>query len=566
MAMRFQDATADAMPSDTVISVFGIAGLTIDSDLATGKILCGDQTISGLNYIAVKAFVECSSSDCTDDASVQSLFDSKFQSLDNYAKGSMTQDIVNAAGESPVVTQLQQIVVDGDSMSLIQTFKDPRTDEDPLLHATSLTVQGELSLNGFDSSSFDAAEKALAISFFQAALKTTLESEGFFYRTTVTSMDDGKIEYEIFIPADTSSDAVAEASSIETSLAAAATRADIVSNALSESSGSSIEPAFNSGYQIDANTETAATEIPVAKIIIEGLLSYIAFIELEQNYDAPLEMAMYDALVGRGIIDEGSKIKVTGRDGDAKSITFEIHLYADAASNLQRKADSIIFNDDFFDCPMGGDCVQGEVATAFLPSLPFPPFFMVMSILHESTTGVPSRGWWPNWEFGDNTCKNGGKVPSYMNRNYGQYFSNSKRECCEQWFPYDVKGCVGPSTGGSTTELFVPNWVDFNCAKKLEKDMDDWELNDTFGSLEECCKKRFSYAYATCCSSPGLDGCSSLSTETLYFPRDGKCVEGSEGEMEPYEISFAEESVRKCCSSNFWWVTLRKCCEDSGGC
>jgi len=548
MAIRIQDATASAMPSDTTILVKGFAGLTIENDVASGTIQCGGQTVA-LEFILVHAFVECSSSGCTDDASVQSLFDSTFQSLLNYAKGSMTQDIVNAAGESPVVPQLEQIVVDGDTMALVENFKDPRTDEDPLVYATSLTVEGELSVTGF-----------------QAALKTALESEGFYYlTTTVTSMVDEKIMYEIFITADSSSDAVAEASSIEASLAATVTRDAIVSNAFSEASGSSIESAFNSGYQIDANTETATTEIPVARITIEGTLSYLSPFPSSLVSDDPfMERAMYEVLVERGIIDEGSKIKVTGRDSDTSSLTLEIYLYADAASNLQAKADSVIFEEDFFGCnPLSAqNCVLTDVKSIFERK---GVTLFLFSIYHESTTGLPSRGWWPNWEFGDNTCKNGGKIPSYMNRNYGQYFSNSKRECCKLWFPYDVKGCVGPTIGGSTKEFFVPNWMDFNCAKKLEKEMDDWELNDTFESLEECCEKRFSYAYATCCSAPGLGGCS-VSTETLYFPRDGKCVEGSEGEMEPYELSFAEKSVRKCCNSNFWWVTLRKCCEDSGGC
>ena len=141
MAIRIQDATASAMPSDTTILVKGFAGLTIENDVASGTIQCGGQTVA-LEFILVHAFVECSSSGCTDDASVLSLFDSTFQSLLNYAKGSMTQDIVNAAGESSVVPQLEQIVVDGDTMALVENFKDPRTDEDPLVYATHLPLKG----------------------------------------------------------------------------------------------------------------------------------------------------------------------------------------------------------------------------------------------------------------------------------------------------------------------------------------------------------------------------------------------------------------------------------------
>jgi hypothetical protein len=142
-----------------------------------------------------------------------------------------------------------------------------------------------------------------------------------------------------------------------------------------------------------------------------------------------------------------------------------------------------------------------------------------------------------------------------MAQNQGQYFSDSKQECCEKWFPYALKDCVGPTSGGSTKEYIVPNWIDFHCEVKKEKDMEAYELADTFESAEDCCKKRFSFSYKKCCQKAGC----TVSTETLYYPKDGKCVDGVEGEMESWEIAFAEDSVSKCCESNFWWNT--KACE-----
>ncbi|KAK1741031.1 hypothetical protein QTG54_008283 [Skeletonema marinoi] len=147
-----------------------------------------------------------------------------------------------------------------------------------------------------------------AISYVQAALETTL---GLSYPVKVTDIVDGKIIYEILITADSSSDAVAAASSIETSLATDATRADIASNAVSEASGSPLASTFNAGFVIDANTETASTEIPVAKLTVEGqfLTSQAHFGSGDESY---LEEAIYEVLLGKGVISGGDKVEVTG--------------------------------------------------------------------------------------------------------------------------------------------------------------------------------------------------------------------------------------------------------------
>ena len=218
------------------------------------------------------------------------------------------------------------------------TYKDPRNEEENLIEASSLTVEGELSVTGFGSSSLDAAELTEAISYVQAALETTL---GLSYPVKVTDIVDGKIIYEILITADSSSDAVAAASSIETSLATDATRADIASNAVSEASGSPLASTFNAGFVIDANTETASTEIPVAKLTVEGqfLTSQAHFGSGDESY---LEEAIYEVLLGKGVISGGDKVEVTGYDGGV--ITYEVisYSYVDAASNVKAQTDSII--------------------------------------------------------------------------------------------------------------------------------------------------------------------------------------------------------------------------------
>ncbi|KAK1744566.1 hypothetical protein QTG54_005099 [Skeletonema marinoi] len=573
IAKRMQEAMAPAMPSGTTILVVGLGAVTIENDVAFGTTQCGGslagQSYQGswslgvdytdppgtTTYATFRVFRECTSSGCTDAQSVQTLYDTTYQSMLAYAQGSMTQDIFNAAGTSPAVKQLQFVVVDSTSMTSDGTYKDPRNEEENLIEASSLTVEGELSVTGFDSSSLDAAELTEAISYFQAALETTL---GLSYPVKVTDIVDGKIIYEILITADSSSDAVAAASSIETSLATDATRADIASYAVSEASSSPLASTFNAGFVIDANTETASTEIPVAKLTVEGQLAtnQANFGSGDESY---LEEAIYEVLLGKGVISGGDKVEVTGYVVGGV-ITYEVISYVDAASNVKAQTDSIISQ-------LTQTSTTDQIAAAANSSPGCCTLtFNVLESIHLSTTGVPTRGWWPDWNWGESTCKTGGTVPAFMNLQYGQYFSNSKRECCEQWFPYDLKGCVGPTTGGSTKEFFLPNWTNLNddCYKKLERDMDAWELADSYGSLEECCEKRFPYNFAGCCSAPGLGGCS-LSTKTLYYPKDGKCVGGSEGEMEGYQKTFAEDSVRECCNANFWW-NKKQCCQDSGGC
>ena len=574
IAKRMQDAMASAMPGGTTILVVGLGGITIENDVALGTTQCGG-TISGgyqgdystasdysdppgtTTSVTFRVSTDCPSSGCTDAQSVQSLYDTTLQSMLAYAQGSMTQDIVSSADRNPAVPQLQYIVVNSATMTSDGTYTNPLNDEDSLIEATSFTVEAELSVTGFDTSSFDAAEKAEAISFFQAALETTLASEGLSYPVKVTDIVDGKIMYETFITADSASEASAAASSIETELAEDARRATIASNAVSEASGSSIASTFSSGFTIDASTQTAITEIPVAKLIVEGqfLTSQTSFGSSDESY---LEKAIYEVLLDQGVLSEGGRVEVTGYDGGL--ITYEVISYVDATSNVKSKADSIASQ-------IVQSSTTDQIASAAnsSPDCCTPVAFAVFESTYLSTSGVPSRGWWPDWDFGEMTCSSSGKAPAYMNRSYGTYFSASKRECCEQWFPYNLKGCVGPSIEGSTKELFVPNWAEYHCESKQEGEMDDWELADSFGSLEECCKERFSSSFSDCCSSSGSNECS-LSSEILYFPREGKCIQGVESAMEPYEIAFSESSIRECCASNFWWMTLRVCCSNSGGC
>eukprot|EP00986_Skeletonema_menzelii_P003768 scaffold1206_cov105-Skeletonema_menzelii.AAC.3 len=290
-----------------------------------------------------------------------------------------------------------------------------------------------------------------------------------------------------------------------------------------------------------------------ALIEVEGEFATndVNFGSADESY---LEEAIYEVLLDEGVISEGAKVEVTGYVGGV--ITYNVISFTDAASDVQAHADSIASqitqSSTYTQIANVAQSLPGSTITSF----------SISAGVYLSTTGMPhSIGWWPQWNWGESTCENGGDIPSYMTRNQQQYFSSSKRECCQQWFPYALKTCVGPTTGGSTVEYIVPNWIDRYCESKKEEDMEEYELADTFETIEECCKKRFSTSYSECCRGECV-----ISTTKLYYPEYGKCVEGVEGEMLQHQLIFAEDSVQNCCSSNFWWLSQKECCEISGGC
>ena len=289
IAKRVQEAMAAGMPSGTTILVVGIGGITLENDVALGTTQCGGS-LSGQGYqgdwsldtnynpstdtttITFRVSTDCGSG-CADTQSVQTLYDATLHDLDTYAQGSMTQNIISAAGESPAIVQHQNadFAVDSSSFAYDGTYKDPRAEmEETVVEANLLSVEGELSISNFDTSSFGSTETDLAISFFQEAIETALASQGITTPVIVTGIEDGKITYEIPITADSSSDAAAEASSIESSLSSSATRTSIASEAVTLASGSFIQTAFSSGLTVDSNTETSTTDIPVAKVVVEG--------------------------------------------------------------------------------------------------------------------------------------------------------------------------------------------------------------------------------------------------------------------------------------------------------
>ncbi len=584
IAKRIEDAMGPNMPSGTTVVVVGIGAATILGDAVSGTTSCGGS-LAGQSYqgswslnsdysilpgitttVTFLVSTECSSSGCTDAQSIQTLYDTTRQSLRAYADGSMTQDIINAAGDSPAVPQLQHAVLSvvGSSM-VVGPYTDPRLGEDTMVDAASLTVEGELTLTGFDTSSFSPADETAAMSYFQAALETTLKSEGLSTGSSVkvTDIIDGKILYEIIVYADTPAEAATAASSIETSLDTDATRNVVKTNAVSEASGTSsasLTSAFGANFSISANTETATTEVPVAKVTVEGNFITSATTGFSADDETYFEEAIYNVLLEAGAISKGSRVEVIGNEGGV--IQYAVNMYLDAASDVEAQAKTLVSK---LSQQSTMSDIEGEAKS--LPGTTIGSTFDIFDGTHLSTVGVPSRGWWPNWDPSEMSCDVGGGAPAYMNQQYNTYFSSSKRACCTKWFPYKLKDCVGLTLedGGSKKVLFLPNWsISKTCHSKLEGEMEDWESTFSYGTLDDCCRAQFNYAFSECCSLSGLGGCKT-STKTLYYPKEGKCVGDIESNLKNWEKSFAKASMKECCSNNYGW-NIGQCCKDSGGC
>merc|ERR1712238_452469 len=49
--------------------------------------------------------------------------------------------------------------------------------------------------------------------------------------------------------------------------------------------------------------------------------------------------------------------------------------------------------------------------------------------------------WYPAFNFREGGCRNDGLAPRYMN---DEYMSDTLEECCSQYYPMNVRGCIDP--------------------------------------------------------------------------------------------------------------------------
>ena len=570
MAKRVREGMASGVPFGSSIEVVEIGAVTLSNDIAAGTTECGGS-LAGQPYmgnwnlatdyseiptdtttIKFRVTTVCSDTSCSSDSASQALYDTTFNSLQSYALGSMNLDILTEAAENPAVGALQFLVVDGSSVTAAGSFTTNNPEEgESIVEATSLSVQGELTLDSTPTFVSSDAE-TLASAFYESAIQATLDSQGLstgVYVEVTGITDDGKVEYTVHINSATSADATTASSSIQTAIGQSLS--DIETTVQQEAAtNQAVTDAFGGSFGVTSNTETSSSEVTVAQVTVQGELitQDLGFGNADESF---LEDAIYQVLINKGAIQEGTEVEITGYDGSGV-LQYTITMYLDESSDLGAQTtelESELTNASTLTLIAStAEALPGSTLTSFA----------ILAGVVTDTAGVPSGEWYPNWESGEETCVNDGKAPGYMT---DIFMMSSKQECCEQWFSYATKTCVGSTDGeGSTKIVYVPDWSDMTCQAKQEKDLTAWEETEAFDTLDDCCTKRLPFNLGQCCSI--APGCQS-SNDVVYYPKDRKCIGGSKQSLGPYEQLVAKDSATDCCENNYWWEKS-ECCNASG--
>jgi hypothetical protein len=570
MAKRVREGMASGVPSGSSIEVVAIGDVTLSNDIAAGTTECGGSLAGqpylgnwnqGTDYseipaetttIKFRVTTVCSDTSCGSDSASQALYDTTFNSLRTYALGSMTGDILIEAAENPAVKALQYVIVDGSSVTAAGSYTTNNPEEgESIVEASSLSVQGELTLDS--TPTFASPEdETLASAFYESAIQATLDSQGLstgVYVEVTGITADGKVEYIVHINSATSADANTASSSIQTAIGQSLS--DIETTVQQEAAANqAVTDAFGGNFGITSNTEISSSEVTVAQVTVQGdlITQDLGFGSADEPF---LVEAIYEVLFNKGAIPEGSEVEITGYDGSGV-IEYTITMYLDEASDLGAQTtelESELTNASTL-------TLIADTAEA-LPGSTLSSFSILAGVVND-TTGVPAGEWYPNWASGEDTCVNDNKAPGYMTN---IFMSSSKQKCCEQWFSYATKTCVGSTDGGGSTKIvYVPDWSDMTCQAKQEKDLTAWEETEALDTLDDCCTKRLSFNLHQCCST--APGCQS-SNDVVYYPKDGKCIGGSKKSLGPYEQLVAKDSAADCCENNYWWEKS-ECCNASG--
>ena len=96
-----------------------------------------------------------------------------------------------------------------------------------------------------------------------------------------------------------------------------------------------------------------------------------------------------------------------------------------------------------------------------------------------------------NWLNGINECLNDGNQPAYMNADPAQYLFDTQEQCCDRYFAWDRRTCLGSVSSG--TSKWYMDWLAEACVMDCPITnggscgglKDSWE--DLWASKSECC-------------------------------------------------------------------------------
>jgi len=178
--------------------------------------------------------------------------------------------------------------------------------------------------------------------------------------------------------------------------------------------------------------------------------------------------------------------------------------------------------------------------------------------------------WYPNWRDGTNNCLNDGNAPTYM-KIFGTYFENSLDACCDRFFSWDTIECKGdsasipsgfyPNWAGTKTKCLNSTEMSTTVPGYMAKNPEQWLFND----IESCCEQYYSWVYKGCI---GLTSGNSVDsgTDKWYVnhqeeicqqdcPEEGMGACG--GLATPWDQLYASAAV--CCAEKLSWITPSTC-------
>lgn len=299
------------------------------------------SSASATIYVEVTA----KSSDCSDSACFQTLYDSIIADFTAFVtSGDLTNEIVTwAQARAPPIPELWNAEVDTSSFSTSGSYSDPYNDPNGAISATSVTTAGTLQVSGFPEIT-TSTELQDATDYFETALTQTLEDQGVLPDgavVVVTGFSDGVVEYEITMSAASSDVADQSVSQISTSLSDAAVLSSITTAVQTASSGGTLSM---TGLSVDSNTAGSTEITSISKATSTGQLttsvntdsmSSTEIAEVESFF----EDAIFETLQADGSLPEGSYVTVTGIVGGV--VSYEIIMYTAEGADVGNVVSSI---------------------------------------------------------------------------------------------------------------------------------------------------------------------------------------------------------------------------------
>ena len=164
--------------------------------------------------------------------------------------------------------------------------------------------------------------------------------------------------------------------------------------------------------------------------------------------------------------------------------------------------------------------------------------------------------WYPDWAGKNEGCKSDGNEPYYMLVHKEYYLSQTKEECCKQYYGWDYYTCTG-TLPKLTNGGYYPDWSDYRDPTcRNDDEMPAYMLNNQVWyfsqSLEQCCERHFPWDMNKCM------GTLATGTAKWYVNYSaGTCVQDCTGASpcgglaETWEELFGDK--KKCCDEKLWW-------------